>query len=125
MLHTKKKKEQLKYLENIFRVEELVVDEIRVDEICANNEDFSRCKTRRFRFVRFDFSEKLVAHPDKSIVIFRSKHLGDKSTTFSKEITSKFQSGQRQLDLIERVFLPIRTDIRSTVIQHNIHLLVL
>lgn len=112
-------------LENVFGIEKLIIDEIRIYEICANNENFCRCETRSLGLVGFNLSEEFIANPNKGIVILGSENLGNESTTLSQEIDCKLKSRQGKFNLIEGILLPVSTDIGSTIIEYNICLTIL
>lgn len=109
-------------LEDILGIEELVIDEVRINKVSTDNENFCRGKTRSLGFVGFNLSEEFVADPNKGIVILRSENLCNESTTLSQEVDCKLKSRQGKFDLIEGILLPVSTNVGGTIIKNDISL---
>lgn len=75
---------------------------------------------RRRWFCRFDILEQLVEDPHKRVVILTPEHFRDECSSLDQEFRRKLQTLQHQLVLSESILNPSGTDIRRTIVQHDI-----
>lgn len=78
----------LSVLENIFCIEELLIDKTRIQITRAHHENFSRSKTRCFRLSCFYPFEKFLKHPHQRLEISRPEDFGHEITALTKERAS-------------------------------------
>ena len=106
-------------------VEELRVNCIRCLEALTHDKDFSRLGTRGLGLRDIHFVEKVFQDVKERVVVLGTEDLGHESTTSAENICGYLERMQCKLDLVVSVLGPFRSDIRSTVVHHDIGLKVL
>ena len=82
--------------------------------------------TPRGRWLRcLDLPEKLVEHPDEVVVVCASEDLRDERPALDEKLRSELHAHEHELRLAVRVLDPGGTDVRCTIMQHDIGLPVL
>lgn len=80
---------------------------------------------RRWRLRRLDLSEKLVEHPDEVVIVRAPEDLRDECPALDEELRRELHTHEHELGLAVRVLDPGGTDVRRTVVQHDVRLPVL
>lgn len=88
----------------------------------ADDKDLGGLVSGGLWFGGLHLPEELLEDPHERLVVFGAEDFGDEGAAFGQELAGQLERHQRQVCLRESVVLPVRSDVRRAVVQHNIHL---
>jgi hypothetical protein len=121
MKKTKKRDRQLfaYLLENMLCFEKTWIDLLRRQIATTNHEDLRGRLARGTGACGVHMLKKLLHHPQQSVVILTTEHFTHKHPAWLQEFGGQLQRPQHQLVLHIRITVILRTNVRSTIIQHT------